>query len=90
VRVFEKKPVMGGKARSIPVLGSALPCHNFPALGFGANSRSWSRPRTPPATPLLGECHVSGVRAGFASHGLLTLIGCEYSKGPILGWGMYQ
>ena len=25
VRVFEKKPVMGGKARSIPVPGSALP-----------------------------------------------------------------
>src|SRR5215471_18986135 len=25
VRVFERKPVMGGKARSIPVPGSALP-----------------------------------------------------------------
>src|SRR5215470_16851655 len=25
VRIFEKKPVMGGKARSIPVPGSALP-----------------------------------------------------------------
>ncbi len=27
VRVFERKPVMGGKARSIPVPGSALPDH---------------------------------------------------------------
>jgi uncharacterized protein with NAD-binding domain and iron-sulfur cluster len=27
VRIFEKKPVMGGKARSIPVPGSALPDH---------------------------------------------------------------
>ena len=27
VRIFERKPVMGGKARSIPVPGSALPDH---------------------------------------------------------------